>query len=72
MERIEIEKNIPAPTSLHPRQKYPFHEMDIGDSFWVASKSVRSAISSFVKHNKSDKVFVTRTERDGTRVWRIM
>lgn len=56
-----IEKNIPIPN--HIMQKYPLHDLEIGDSFVVPmaqSKNVRSAIGRI--HSKDENLrFVTRT-----------
>tara|TARA_R110002020_G_scaffold23434_1_gene77905 strand:- start:1065 stop:1409 length:345 start_codon:yes stop_codon:yes gene_type:complete len=56
-----IEKNIPIPN--HIMQKYPLHDLEIGDSFVVPmaeSKNVRSAIGRI--HSKNENLrFVTRT-----------
>lgn len=33
---IKIQKNIPIPVRSKGFHKYPWHEMDIGDSFFIA------------------------------------
>lgn len=60
-----IEKNIPIP-EVAP--KYPFHEMEIGDSF-LANESVGSSISLYKKNNEGVD-FTTKRMPDGVRVWR--
>lgn len=70
---FEIEKGVPAPSA--PRNaKYPFRNMEIGDSFFVpddkaSEDALRSSASAFGKHN-SIKLKVKRVE-GGLRVWRI-
>lgn len=77
----KIEKNIPI-ANPKPERKYPFNEMEIGDSFLIKAtdskmKSIRkirnrisSACNIFTKNNPKIK-FVTRRENDGIRCWRI-
>lgn len=37
-----VQKKVPVPpairTAAHPRRKYPFEEMDVGDMFFVPNK----------------------------------
>jgi hypothetical protein len=69
---IKIDKGIPVPRKLHTGKTiYPFHEMEIGDSFF-ASVTVVTLKSSAVKHGyKYGKQFTIRKEGDGARCWRI-
>lgn len=68
-----IEKDIPVPVGRGHYDKYPFKQMEIGDSFLVANKdignSLRNAISTINKQY-SPKHFITRTLDEGIRVWR--
>lgn len=70
MSDIVIEKNVPAPPSTR-RNKYPFSQMEVGDSFFTTEQKnvVRSAANwhSIKNHTK----FRTRIEGDGLRVWRV-
>ena len=74
----KIEKNIPIPIT-NCRNKYPFNEMNIKDSFLVEdllkAKSIRSIINNLHSKNKkqgrSSPKFITRKVSDGLRVWRI-
>lgn len=66
---IKIDKNITIP----PKGKYPFGEMEVGDSFdigVVPAGNVRSAASIFAKRN-SDYAFTVRRNGKGYRCWRI-
>lgn len=71
----KIEKNIPLPTngtSFHALRKYPWYEMDKGDSFFVPKKPpsyVKQAAVKVMKEHK-DKKFVFQSEAAGTRCWR--
>ena len=70
-----IEKNVPVPAlvSLGPK-KYPFSDMDVGDSFFwkyekgKAKKSIRNA--AYMHGKRYGKTFVSRSEPSGVRVWR--
>ena len=67
---IKIDKNIPI-LALYTRTKYPFSDMEIGDSFLVSSdhKSIRSvAISAGRRLNAK---FTVRKVDGGLRCWRI-
>lgn len=74
---FEIESNIPMSKKLR-KQKYPFAEMEVGDSFFAASEgpnavrpeTVRAAANMYARrvNDAGGSVkFATRTdERDGT------
>jgi len=77
---IEIEKYVPIPEKKFFRKasepKYPFAEMEVGDSFSVASdkKSISNLVGArgkFMKSNPSIK-FTSRTcsEEGVYRTWR--
>ncbi len=71
--QYKVETNVPIPS--RDRSKYPFVDMDVGDSFLIPDptdterKRVQTSAASYGRrHNKH---FVTRTTHDGIRVWRI-
>jgi hypothetical protein len=83
---LEIEKNVPVPprtARLRGAYKYPFAEMEVGDSFHVAktedrpnpSRTLASTVSTASK--KHGKLFSVRTVKDddpkgaGARVFRL-
>ncbi len=73
----EIENGIEAPEKHRGREpKYPWRELEIGDSFFVAAPNGRS-ISSSAWHAQRRYGFtlVVRTREEngvkGVRVWRI-
>lgn len=68
---FKIDKNIPMPTRRY--SKYPFNEMEVGDSFFVEGKSnaLLSIAKYFAKSQKLDWKFTVRKEVNGTRIWRI-
>uniref|UniRef100_A0A6M3IIX2 Uncharacterized protein n=1 Tax=viral metagenome TaxID=1070528 RepID=A0A6M3IIX2_9ZZZZ len=74
----KIEKGIPIPHSQHPGgppPKYPFDEMEIGDSFLIRcedkdrKKTQASVLSS--ARRVALKQFITRGNSLGVRIWRI-
>jgi hypothetical protein len=76
--KIVIQKNIPMEATRESKSKYPFHEMEVGDSFFIKCDaetmiSRRSTVlSSSVYYGKSSgKKFKSRTYSDGFRIWRI-
>ena len=77
MNEFKIEHGVPMPESVGKgwRTKYPFGQMDVGDSFLVKNvdndtTKVRAAMSYYGTRN--DKKFATRTVNEGgdVRVWR--
>jgi hypothetical protein len=70
---FEIEKNIAIPeidkTRVGRKTKYPFREMEIGDSF-VARKNAISAAQTHSARHK-EKFSIRRIDDDNIRIWRI-
>ena len=72
---INIEKNKPIPEKGR-RGKYPWPDMEIGDSFLAISR--HAAFGSLFNYNKNMKAkrkkqigIETKAEGNGCRVWRI-
>lgn len=69
---MQIEKNVPLPDDNPRNKKYPWGDMEVGDSVYLDSSHepahVRSAVSHYGK--RTGKSFVTRKEGSGIRVWR--
>ena len=70
-DEIEIEKGLPVPKARGRIRRYPFGDMQPGESFMVAEdqRNVASAASDYGKRH--GRVFVTRKVPGGTRCWRI-
>lgn len=69
---FKIEKNIEISSRGRGVSKYPFAQMDVGDSFsapHTAAMKIRSAAFSFGK--RSGFRFSTRKDGDQVRIWRI-
>lgn len=71
----KIESGIPIPPRR--REKYPFSEMQVGDSFWwrcSGSGVLMTAAHKFCEHHKKQWKFTARVEHDGdtkgARIWR--
>lgn len=74
--KYKIEHNVPLPTGRFKRpesSKYPFYDMEIGDSFAISSdKQAKVATIVTNLHNTGDMRFtVRRVSMDKARVWRI-
>lgn len=71
MDIIKIDKNIPVPKS----KKYPWDKMEVGDSIYIDSramgKSAATCFNIYIKRNKLDWKYKSRTEGNGTRIWRV-
>lgn len=72
---IPIEKGKPLPD--YPRRKYPFANMEVGDSFFVPSgesairtkNNVRCSAVAFGR--RKNWKFSVRNDNGGVRVWRV-
>lgn len=76
--KIQVQKGIPLEKRREPRSRYPFEEMEVGDSFFVKCDegslvSKRSTVlSSSIYYGKMcGKKFTSRTFPDGFRIWRV-
>lgn len=65
---IKIDKNIPIPQKLR-KAKYPWADMEVGDSFLVEGVSKFHGIWSANKKFKP-KHFISEVNPVGVRVWR--
>lgn len=75
MTNIKIDKNIPIPPSKlgEGGGKYPWSEMEVGDSFlWPSEKQQKQASALAVATGRRlNKRFATRKTPEGVRVWRV-
>ena len=77
----QIDKNVPIPKPAGPKHrggpwKYPWREMEIGDSFFVVGKtSSNVGLLSGVRKRYSKRKWTMRTLTEdsvcGVRIWRI-
>jgi hypothetical protein len=73
---IEIQVGVPIPTERKMPtmrvSKYPWHAMEIGDSFFVANFTTKGFAGTVYSAGKrSGKKFTVRAMDGGVRVWRI-
>jgi len=70
---LQIDSHVALPY-WHKREKYPFYDMRIGDSFLLTDhrlvKNARSAAWMFSRRHKGVK-FSCRKFEGGWRIWRI-
>jgi len=75
----KVEKGIPVPPKKSGRpkkkvSKYPFAQMNVGDSFCAAAKDrvkIASAAVTYRKTKKRTAKFTTRVEGKLARIWRV-
>ena len=71
---MQIDKNIPLPGGVDPRERYPFPEMAIGDSFLIVDatwiKNLRSAAYMYSRRHPGTR-FTCRRHGEGWRLWRV-
>jgi len=76
--RIQIETGVPVPTTTTRKSKYPFRDMEVGNSFFVNEKldvkrmqqKLAAAASMFCRKNPDHK-FKTQAFPAGVRLWRV-
>jgi hypothetical protein len=79
---IKLDKGVPIPprTRGHgPHRKFPWEEMEIGDSFFVPKKGKHYpqtdvSAKSYVKRHlatMAGKKFAARRNSEGVRIWRV-
>lgn len=73
---MKIEKNIPIPTGK--ATKYPWAEMEVGDSFLFECEYSNSKQTNlhcnaigWSKRNRIESKYVTKKVDGGVRIWRI-
>lgn len=69
---FKIEKNVPIPNGVAAKAKYPFADMDLGDSIHVPKErfgKARAAATAFGKYHQ--KKFAGRRDGKGGRIWRV-
>lgn len=70
---VKIDKGIPLPKAA-TREKYPFREMNVGDSFFV-KETVASSSASLANKRFAPKRFASRKVtvggQSGLRIWSI-
>lgn len=66
---VEISKDVPLPP---PRRRYPYGEMEVGESFLVGGGVLQVVCNANYRAGKRlGRKFIARKEAGGVRVWRI-
>ena len=69
---FKIDKGIPVPTKSGRVPKYPWREMEVGDSFFVPGMTAASAAAGCLGAKKATGwTFRYRTVDGGARIWRV-
>jgi hypothetical protein len=67
---VNIDKGVPVPPSSGT--KYPFGDMEDGDSFLVPVEDKINVLNSarqWIRRNRDDLRIVSRTLEEGVRIW---
>lgn len=65
---VEVESGVPLPVE---RRRYPYAQMQVGDSFVVRAVSLQVVCNANYRTGKKlGRKFVARKVEDGVRVWR--
>lgn len=72
-QELKIDKGIPLPPGAEPQRRYPFHEMERGDSVFFKGVNLQSApCVAARRHGKThSKEFACRKVEGGVRIWRV-
>ncbi len=65
---IKIERKIPMPSRRGARNSYPWADMKVGDSFFLADKSIRGSL--YVTAGRHGYKIAVRNDGEGIRIWR--
>ena len=69
---LDIEKDVPLTTKIR-RYTYPYKDMDVGDSFFVADGKLPTINNANYRASKAlGWKFSARKQDGGIRVWRIL
>jgi len=68
---IRVDTDVPMPPHrLAPNQRYPWHQLEVGHSFFVPNGNVKSLQCSASKRKAKGEAYIARTVEGGVRVWR--
>lgn len=65
---MKIDKNVPMPGAAN---KYPFRDMEVGDSFLVDGDAVKTRGAATAWGKVNNKRFSLKNTAEGYRCWRI-
>lgn len=65
---VGLDKDVPLPEA---RKRYPYKEMEVGDSFFVEGGGIQNICNQNYRTGKKlGRSFIARKEEGGVRVWR--
>jgi hypothetical protein len=68
---LKIDKNVPYQPE-RPRNRYPFAQMECGDSIFVPAPTSYSARVAAYRYAKLHNVrFASQIDEKGVRIWRV-
>lgn len=68
MINVGLDKDVPLPEA---RKRYPYKEMEVGDSFFVEGGGIQNICNQNYRTGKKlGRSFIARKEEGGVRVWR--
>jgi hypothetical protein len=71
MPKIKVDKGVPLPSNITGVGKYPWEDMEVGDSFLFPPDVKSSAAYSVSRHQKrKGRDYVVRATPQGLRCWR--
>lgn len=69
---MNVDKEIPIPRKQRKHAKWPWHELEVGDSFLMPEKSINAATAHANTASKSTgHKYTCRTVEGGVRIWRV-
>lgn len=69
---FEIDRNVPPPTDGRgAKAKYPFRDMEVGDSFYVPGCDANKLRAASRYHKSNGRQYTARDTAGGARIWRI-
>lgn len=69
---FEVETGIPIPAQHHANQRYPWHTLNVGESFFVPNGKLKSIqICASKMKAKTGHRYLVRPVDGGVRAWRL-
>ena len=75
MTEFRIEKGVPPPRAEDKPKLYPFHLMEVGDSFWISERVKATKQAAYKWASKKGQKYMVKAMVkggvEGIRIWRI-
>jgi hypothetical protein len=68
---MKIDKGIPMPKRNTRNSRYPWKELEVGDSFFIPGSSNGYSTVTYANKVYAPKRFACRKDNAGVRIWRI-